>query len=294
VSSKTGRKNGSQGEANLNKPPDKRPFRPTLEALGLITLIFGYMASSSSHNILAFWIYAVAAILSAFGLPLPKIIAPVVTILAIVAAGWFSKESLSNDRRTIARRDHLTADAKPRPATPSASSTPPVTVDSLTIPVFTDAATETVTFSLGEHGILTRRRITELGKPSRWAPVEGMPEFILYIADKTFYADANLVGNVTIQHGKLLNKPNGWDANMDKGAIEVVDERSNPVYQIEYITAGRIVFRGVFPSTSDTSRWMVDKTAVRINGDPPNAPEPPKRMFKYPSKDFRGERENPK
>jgi hypothetical protein len=102
VPSKSRSKKSAQGKSQLDQAPHNRPFRPTLEGLGLITLIFAYMVGGS-HNVLSYWIYAVAAAFSSFGLPFPKRFAPIITILAIIVAGSLTFETLRSVKPVAAK-----------------------------------------------------------------------------------------------------------------------------------------------------------------------------------------------
>jgi hypothetical protein len=100
VSSKSGGKKSAQGKSKLDKAPNNRPFRPAFEGLGVITLIFGYMVTGS-HNVLSFWIYAVAATFTAYGLPLPRRFAPTITILALIVASLLTGEIMYRIRSVL-------------------------------------------------------------------------------------------------------------------------------------------------------------------------------------------------
>jgi hypothetical protein len=80
-------------ESRLNKSSNKRPLSFPLEGLGAVTLIFGYMVSGP-HVVLSYWIYALAAAFTSFGLPFPKRYAPVLTILAFIIAVFLTGENL--------------------------------------------------------------------------------------------------------------------------------------------------------------------------------------------------------
>jgi hypothetical protein len=178
------------------------------------------------------------------------------------------------------------------PSNTPSRSPPPLTTDNLKIPVFT-ADNDEVSFSFGDHGITVTVPMSSLtgSSPFRWSPVrmpgQDLPIFYLYIADGMLYADVHLMRGAIIERAHLRNMPDGWDANMAEGAIEVVDERSQPMYQMEYVSKGHIVFRGVFPSGSDKA-WVAGENFAM---GPVNELKPLKRMFKYPSKDFKGDRE---
>jgi hypothetical protein len=71
--------------------------------------------------------------------------------------------------------------------------------------------------------------------------------------------------------------PEGWDANFNSRAIEVVDETLLPIFQLAYKSEDCIVVRGMFDSPYDSSHAEFDVENMR-------------RIFKYPSWKYEGAR----
>lgn len=166
----------------------------------------------------------------------------------------------------------------------------PLTTDSLKVPVFSQGDNR-VSFALGDDGITVTLPLLTLEKaPFPWEPVKGMdlPVFVIYVENGILFVDVALADGVAIQRGKLLNVPKGWDANTAEGALEVVDDHRRPVYQMEYVSAGHVVFRGFFFVKSGGA-WLIADSMIKA---PIGALSTLKPMFKYPSKDFRGVRDN--
>lgn len=68
----------------------------------------------------------------------------------------------------------------------------------------------------------------------------------LYIEDNKPYIDIDIYDvhfeiPVRLRHNKLMNKPEDWDMNSDKTALEVINEKQEPVFQLYYKTVSHIV-----------------------------------------------------
>ena len=112
-----------------------------------------------------------------------------------------------------------------------------------------------------------------------------------YIIDRNIYVDTTLFGNdanpqVEIKKNVLVSYPKGWDMNSDGSAIEIVDDRQNPVYQLIFKTHfdvavnGFLYFPGGFLFVDQDGRMFQNYA-----GDYSLS-----RLFKYPSSAFPGQR----
>jgi hypothetical protein len=104
------------------------------------------------------------------------------------------------------------------------------------------------------------------------------------------YADAVLSGErdaVLLQRNRIVQRPPEWDVNSNERALEVVDERGRPVFQMILVSEQQLKIRGVFRGKAgsavftDTSTFNTSPTADRALNLKP--------LFKYPAWKFAGQ-----
>jgi hypothetical protein len=119
----------------------------------------------------------------------------------------------------------------------------------------------------------------------------GDTPLVASISNHQLYVDAEIFAGVGhppmhFQNNEISNKPEGWDKNTDeRTAIEVVNERKIPVLQIIYATDAHVVVKGVFingdmVAIAGSGVW----SGIKLNP----AKARIRRLFKYPSSDYRG------
>lgn len=86
---------------------------------------------------------------------------------------------------------------------------------------------------------------------------------------------------VRLRHNELRNRPSQWDVNFDDKAIEVVDEKKRPVFQLFYKSPSHIVMYGVF--FNGYVSWLASSNGYVSTPNLDKKPYPIKRLFKYPS-----------
>jgi hypothetical protein len=96
--------------------------------------------------------------------------------------------------------------------------------------------------------------------------------------DATIYESRGKVAAV-IKSSNFSVINSGWDRNWDPVAFEIVDERQNPVFQIERINWNFLKLRGLL-ITSAGAVFAITDSALIIN--PTGQVAPPKRLFQYP------------
>ena len=124
---------------------------------------------------------------------------------------------------------------------------------------------------------------------------ESPPTISAYIENNRLYVDTLLYYDsdkepLMLVHNELLNPPRTWDRNFDNSAIEIVDEKGIPRFQLIYKDDQTVMICGVFEFKDDPYRAVVvtdhnrdffeGSKADRINIDP---------LFRYPSRLHKGE-----
>ncbi|MFT7373918.1 MAG: hypothetical protein ACI9T9_002618 [Oleiphilaceae bacterium] len=85
---------------------------------------------------------------------------------------------------------------------------------------------------------------------------------------------------IKISKNSISGLPHDWDVNKNEKALEVVDSKNNPVYQLIYKSDGHIILNGIFPFpgglvVADESRMVMNPAlpyTMQLN-----------RIFKYPA-----------
>jgi len=127
--------------------------------------------------------------------------------------------------------------------------------------------------------------------------VNGEVPFELYVDRGRVYCDFNTLSDsstapVVIRRNGIEKLPSDWDVNSNDKAVEVVDERLRPVFQMIYETPMALQIYGVF--VAGRGVFIVDHRGVsRFYFSDPELPNALRsfrlnRMFKYPGKVFPG------
>lgn len=159
-------------------------------------------------------------------------------------------------------------------------------------PTFSEKV-ENIVFSLGEGGISTGYRVSDLEKnPREPFTLSNFSPIKVYIKNGKPYADVKVYGGsgfppIEIKNNKLLNKPFEWDFNSNEMAMEIVDNHYRPLYQYFYKSPSHIVVNGAFPFPGGLIIANVDEAVAVMN---PYLPATFKleRIFKYPSWKYPG------
>lgn len=160
---------------------------------------------------------------------------------------------------------------------------------------FREKPPDKVTFSLGGGGMHTTVSLENLRK-SDATPFQlgGFVPVRIYIKDDVPYCDVTLWGGqgkppVEVKENEFSVTPPGWDRNFTANALEVVDEKGVPIFQMirksqtHYVANGYFVFPGGIIVATDKG------TSMRSNpnrGDVPVGALSP--IFKYPSWKYPG------
>jgi hypothetical protein len=150
-------------------------------------------------------------------------------------------------------------------------------------------------FSLGEHGMTAGNSLKILtdGKASLFQMGDFVPVKV-HLDDGIIYCDVTIWGGfmgppIEIVHNEFRITPPNWDRNFSANALEVVDERNEPIFQLIRKTPNHYVMNGLmalpdgsFILATDNGTW----TGIRSPKMPPGTLKP---IFKYPSWKHPGE-----
>jgi hypothetical protein len=139
----------------------------------------------------------------------------------------------------------------------------------------------TVELYRGSRAEISRSDLTEKG----WGPFKSDNErpFGIFLENGHLYAEAKIYNGpglpaVEVKKNDFLLRPMNWDRNFTDAALEIVNEKSQPVLQVIYKRKGLIQIQGIFRSPEGGGIY--------------EAPEPPEalpRIFKYPSWKYKGQ-----
>lgn len=100
-------------------------------------------------------------------------------------------------------------------------------------------------------------------------------------ADVTL-SDLNCAPAMTLKRNRItLNKTN-WDRNMNENALEVVDDKYDPMFQLIYERPDKLRINGIFCTSTHIIYATDDGSLINRKSDPPENFKL-KRIFKYPS-----------
>lgn len=140
-------------------------------------------------------------------------------------------------------------------------------------------------FSLG-NGMTCRYSIEQLRKqPNSPFNLGGHVPVSVYVKDDKLYGDVEIFSQsglppIKIIKNSLTGLPHNWDMNKNESAMEIVDERHNPVYQLIYKHDGHIILNGLFPFPGGFV--VADDCGMSMNPPLPYTLQI-KRIFKYPA-----------
>ncbi len=184
----------------------------------------------------------------------------------------------------------LNFESEIQPTNTTNSITTTTTISEINLPTFLDGKQE-LTLRLGMMSMIGT--VAELINEPHYFKIGEYKLINFYINNHTLYADTVLYGGdnspfVELKQNVLLSEPQGWDLNYDNSAIEIVDERQNPVFQLIYKSPYDIVINGFlyYPNgfifvNEDGRMIMNPKTPVDYSLI---------RIFKYPSLQYQGQR----
>jgi hypothetical protein len=147
------------------------------------------------------------------------------------------------------------ADA-PTPSPPKVRPTPPVTVPTVGIhpkpPTFTETLGDFVVIAGGQQYRVSK--LSTASSPSRinlFSTTQEKPEAVAYIENGRLLVNAQLYyasdkPPLELVHNELSNRPLLWDRNFNDSAIEIVDDRMRPRFQLIYHDPHTVLLRGIF------------------------------------------------
>ncbi|MGD0769880.1 MAG: hypothetical protein ABSB42_16980 [Tepidisphaeraceae bacterium] len=195
-----------------------------------------------------------------------------------------------------------TASALVPPSPPAVSPTPetqPATTmnaetASLTVhpPVkkFTIRQTD-FSFRCGDHGMTMGWRLDDNGNsPTLQLVTFGGAPGPLSVTVNNWIPSVNCcfsdgINLVRLKDSVLFDPPDGWDQNGDENAMEVVDEKSRPVFQLIKIKPNEVLVHGVFSLDTKRVALLTNVAEIILNdwGSVEIARNRLRPIFKYPS-----------
>lgn len=174
--------------------------------------------------------------------------------------------------------------------TPSIEQSPKIT-SLRDLPTFVDGNQE-VTVKLGMMNM--KGRVTELMNNPHQFKVDDYSILSFYISNHTLYVDTTLYGGaqmtqVELKENILVSRPMNWDFNSDGRALEIVNDRQEPIFQLVYKTQysiainGYLYFPGGFVFVHEDGRTI-------MNPKIPPVDYTFTRIFQYPSSEYQGMR----
>lgn len=139
----------------------------------------------------------------------------------------------------------------------------------------------TIELYRGSRAIISRADLTEKG----WGPflLGNEKPFSIYLENGVLYAEAKIYNGpglpaVEVKKNDFVLRPMDWDRNFTDNALEIVNEKTQPVLQVIYKRKGLIHIQGIFSSPQGGAIY-----------EAPELPEALPRIFKYPSWKYRGQ-----
>ena len=161
---------------------------------------------------------------------------------------------------------------------------------------FRDTSKETIAFIMGGNVVPIPRPFL-FDKPYL-IPLQGIlgdPAFntvALHLKNDRPIADVKLWGDgeghydMEVIQNNFVVQPKGWDFNFNDDGFEVVDADRRPILQIYYKSENEIIIAGVFRGPFDMI--YVSETGIQTRHIGAGGPPPLKRMFRYPSEQYKG------
>jgi hypothetical protein len=126
----------------------------------------------------------------------------------------------------------------------------------------------------------------------------GMEPFSARLCGGLLCIDADIYAGVDrrpikVRNTEIIDRPADWDKNWDDKGVEIVNERGDPVFQLEYVDDSTASVKGLFLTSGtvvicdDSGAWR-PTPVLALKRKPEKYSIAP--LFKYPSKDFLGKR----
>src|SRR5439155_676068 len=131
----------------------------------------------------------------------------------------------------------------------------------------------------------------------KWTPlVANSFAPVFYAEGKNLYVDVvlNDQTGVRLVHDELIGKPPQWDMNSDEAGMEVINEKHEVIFQLDFKTKTHIAVSGFFLSANWGVTVVTDSAISTLGPTDITIPDDikMKNIFKYPSTRFPGLRAN--
>lgn len=148
----------------------------------------------------------------------------------------------------------------------------------------------------------TEYKFADLEKAHVPVDFGGYSPISLYIENKKLYADVTLFGSpelpaINIKRNEFHTPPPQWDINSNDTALEVVNEKKIPIFQLYYKNQSHthISINGYFPQPGGrAASLMMEDGFIPVAAPDPNLPPEflLKRIFRYPAWKYPGQFES--
>ena len=158
-------------------------------------------------------------------------------------------------------------------------------------------------FTLGNKGFTLTQPIQATGKVlGRPFNFGGFVPIKLYVEKGVLFADVSILAMsdltrvpvpIEIKHNEFSAGGLGIDKNVDDSALEIVDEKLNPIFQLIYIDDAHLQLNGAFTAGNTGGIAGADNKGfgmAGIQGAAALFPLALTRIFNYPAREHRGER----
>jgi hypothetical protein len=158
---------------------------------------------------------------------------------------------------------------------------------------FREQLPDIVYFTFGGRGITVGVPVKDL-KTTTLFRLGGFVPVKLAFENGILYCDVTLWGGknsppVEVKHNNFVVRPAGWDRNFTSNALEVVNERGIPIFQLIRKTPSHYVLMGIIASSGQ----VLVGTETEVWHNPPSIPpDYLKPLFKYPSWKYLGQYAN--
>lgn len=111
-----------------------------------------------------------------------------------------------------------------------------------------------------------------------------------YVKENKPYVDVQVYGGISFPSVEIkqneFTKPPNWDSNSNDNALEIINEKQEPVFQLYYKDSSHIVINGIFPSDNGSFVFVSEEGGITTS---PNDKNKLKRIFKYPAWQYPGQ-----
>jgi hypothetical protein len=185
----------------------------------------------------------------------------------------------------------------PPPSIPAEKPKPEPKAPSRRPPTFTETAQPFMVLWGGNTTGIDTKASRE--NPHKMIRFDNSTSLVAYVENGRLYVDVHLYDNgptstpLQIVHNEVSVPPD-WDKNFDDTALEIVDDKLIPRFQLSYKSKYVVEVNGIF--ATEGGLCSLTPNGMRFMRPPPVVVTPdlvPPRLFKYPSRLYQGQELTP-